>query len=239
MPGVLAQYIPPTDTQKAKALDELGNNERRERKALLDTYWKYYDGEHHSSLVVRPGERDDNVTINLCGQAIDKPVAFFAPKPPIFTLPTDTPQQSDQETPAQDALDNLWEQNDLESFLIDLALAGFVSGHPFVKLLQPEIEGELPGISVLDSRHITAYWDITNMKRPLWYTLQWEIDSSVKRRQDIVPTWLIGQPADGKPPRYDPLSTWVIIEYQQDRNGTWSDIGRDNWDYPFAPIVHW
>lgn len=237
MPGVAARYYRPDDTEHkrdVKALDELGDKERRERKERIDRYWAYYHGDHHAPLKVEPGEPDDNVIINLCGQAIDKAVAFFAPKPPQFQLPGETPQPGD-DTPAQKALDGFWDYNTLDTFTVDMALSGFVSGHTFIKLLPPEDNGA-PSLGLLDTRHVTVYWDVMNMKRVLWFRLQWEISKGDERRQDIVAAWLLnGQP------EYDPTSPWVILEYKRSREtrNQWELAGEDQWDHPFAPVVHW
>src|SRR5690606_10543777 len=32
---------------------------------------------------------------------------------------------------------------------------------------------------------------------------------------------------------------WVIIEYEQNQRKEWIELTRDNWDFPFAPIVDW
>ena len=243
MPAVAARYYTPDD-RNARKVDELADLERKERGDRLNTYWAYYEGNHHKPLVVEAGERDDNVILNLCGQAIDKSVAFFAPKPPVLHLEGETPQPGD-ESAEQKALDAFWEANDLDEFVVDLGLAGFVSGHPFVKLLRPERTGELPQAVVLDTRHVTVFWDVMNTRRALWYRLQWETEKNVEaRRQDIVPQWLlttvINEDGVEVVPDYDPESTWVVIEYQKTRatGGKWKETGRDEWPFPFAPIVH-
>ena len=237
MPGVLARYYRPDDPaakREAKTVDERGDKERRERKALLDRYWAYYDGQHHQPLKVEPGEPNDNVIVNLCAQAIDKEVAFFAPKPPKMLLPGETPKPGD-DSAAQQALDRLWDFNTLDGLIVELAMSGFVGGHTFIKLLMPE-DGQPPEVAVLDARHVTVFWDAMNVKRVLWYRLQWEVESGNERRQDIVPAWLLNEK-----PEYDARSEWVIIEYERTKQTRrqWAEAGRDPWPYPFAPVVQW
>jgi hypothetical protein len=238
MPAVPAQYIPPSDSRDSRAFDERVSEERKARKELIDTYWRYYEGDHHKPLAVAPGKRDDNVIINLCAQAIDKGVVFFAPDAPTLLFPGETPQPGD-ESPVQRALEAFWEHADLEAFVTDAALAGFISGHLFCKLLPPERAGDPPSVAVLDTRHVTAMWDVMNTKRALWYRLEWELDSETTRRQDIVPDWLLVE-GEGAP-AYDPDSTWTIIEYEKARTtqNKWAEQGRDAWAYPFSPIVQW
>lgn len=237
MPASLAKYYPP-DAPEAKGLDQVADAERQERKERIDRYWRYYDGKHDKPLKVTPGKRDDNQIINLASQAIDKLVAFFVgPKAPQFQLPNETPQPGD-ESQAQQKLDAFWKANDLESFITDLALAGFVSGHPFIKLLPLQDGQETPEIAVLDTRHVTVFWDALNAKRALWYRLQWTVSAGTEteRRQDILPAWILADQ-----PQPDPTSPWVILEYERDRNklgGKWQEIHRADWAYPFAPILH-
>lgn len=231
MPGA-ARYVPATDVVGSQKLDEIADKERQQRKQLIDRYWRYYDGDHHRPLTVAPGEFDDNVIINLCGQAIDKSVSFFVPQAPKLTMPGETPGPSD-DSPQQQRLDAFWQHNDLEAFVIDLALAGFISGHPFVKLLMGD---EMPEVALLDSRHVTIFWDVTNVKRVLWYRLEWQITSDEIHRQDIVPAWLLAEE-----PKFDRMSAWKIIEYEKTRQsaGRWREVGQDDWPFPFAPIVQW
>lgn len=254
MPAVPAQYIPPSDSRDSRAFDERVSEERKARKALIDTYWRYYEGDHHKPLAVAPGKRDDNVIINLCAQAIDKGVAFFAPEAPVLLMPGETPQQGD-ELPEQLALQRFWEHNDLDAFVTDVALAGFIAGHAFCKLLLPERAGDPPGVAALDARHVTVMWDVMHTTRALWYRLEWELDSETTRRQDIVPDWLLIEAVDvdrgdgtmervervPDQPTYDPDSTWTIIEYEKSRKtqNKWAEQGRDAWAYPFSPIVQW
>ncbi len=251
MPAVPPRYVPPTDRRESRAFDDRIAQERKARKDMIDTYWRYYNGDHHKPLAVAPGKRDDNVIINLCAQAIDKSVSFFAPDEPTLLFPGETPQPGD-DAPPQVALERFWKHNDLAAFVTNIALAGFVAGHTFCKLLPPARPGEPPGVALLDARHVTAMWDATNSTRALWYRLEWELDGDTVRRQDIVPDWLLVEMVDvdrgdgamervPEHPAYDPDSTWTIIEYEKSRTtqNQWRETGRDPWRWPFSPIVQW
>lgn len=254
MPGVFARYYPATDP-KARELDSMDQNERATRKAMIDAYWRYYVGDHKKPLKVERDQPDDNVIINLCGQAVDKAVAFMSPKAPKIQVEGED-SNDDKTTPEQQALDDFWEANDLGAFVTDLGLSGFISGHPFVRLMPADENDEQPTVALLDARHVSVFWDISNIRRVLWYRLEWQMPNEDVRRQDIVADWVLGAEevdlGDGNTqrvqltgvdtPKFDPLSTWTIIEYERSRsvNGNqWREVGRDPWPYPFAPIKDW
>lgn len=230
MPAIMARYYPPGE-REARAQEDLANEERKKRKAMIDRYWAYYVGDHTQPLKVKSGKRDDNVIINLCGQAIDKAVDFFrAPNLPTITVPGETPKPDDDST-AQKTIDSFWRANDLSKFLAATALAGFVSGHNIVKLVATD---GVPMLALIDARLVTVFWDIGYKQEPLFYRIQWEIAKDHIRRQDIVPNWLLTDD-----PQRDPKSEWTIYEYEQERSGIWKPVGEDQWPYPFAPIVDW
>lgn len=237
MPGVAARYIPAdAQTSELRALDEVGDKEREKRAKLIDHHWAYYHGEHKKPLKVRPGEQDDNLTLNLCGQAIDRLVSMFvAPDAPKIILPGETEKPGD-DSPQQQTLDQFWQSINLRHFLPNVARAGFVAGHNFVKMLDADGAARtMPGLSLLDARHMTVYWDMANPERVLWYRMQWELPGEVVRRQDIVPVWLFALQ-----PEYDPVSTWIIIEYERRKMASgWKRVGEDTWQYPFSPVVQW
>jgi hypothetical protein len=236
MPVVPARYWLPED-REAQRIDEAADTERKARKKALDTYWRYYGGQHHAPL----RDRQSNTIVNLCAQGINKAVAFFlAPDVPTIMLPGETPQPGD-ESPAQQALTAFWDAIGLDDFLHNIGLAGFVSGHTFVKLLDVD---PLPRAALLDARYVTAMWGAHDVSRPLWYRLQWEYkELDEVRRQDVVPAWILPDAPEDEMGRKipDPEAPWVILEYIQRSNARdrWEEVGRDMWEYPFPPIVQW
>jgi phage terminase large subunit-like protein len=256
MPGVFPVYQPDN-----KAANEAGDAERKERLAQLDRNWLYYNqGYVDLPLKVRAGKVNDNVIINLNAQAVDQEVAFFAPKPPEFIVPDGQTRAPDATgklavtlSPEQEAVKAFLKDNDFDEQIVDIALSGFITGHSFVRLYEPDNGDAItpdnpPRMTLLDPRLVSVFWDISDIRRVLWYRLTWEMkDGNGKsdyRRQDIVPSWLVPQEptvtAEGDPqPVAADTVTWWIIEYESKNNFQWTERGRDEWIYPFAPIVHW
>lgn len=245
MPAIPAVYAPNDRKQ-----NELGDKERKERLDLINTYWAYYKGEQRRPLRVEPGAVDDNIILNLSGQIMDKKVSFFAPEPPLFNVQMVTEYEpaadglTKQEPPEQSAVDAFWEANDLETFVTDLALSGFIAGHAFVRLyppenIQPMSAENPPRVVALDPRLVSVYWDESNIYRTLFYRLTWESGGGGLRRQDIVPVWLLNgetrPPVDGSTNGLQ----WVIIEYKSKTGFKWEETARDMWGYPFPPIIDW
>jgi hypothetical protein len=235
MPGVIRDYAPPMDGNAAlKEIRQVADRERKERKAAIDSLWKWREGHHPQTLEVEVGERDDNIYFNLCGQVVDD-IGEFMGQPAIKV--TDSEQ-------AQKILDLTLKENLFAEMSADTIESGNVAGHNFVRLSIPDgtpmrgempafAEAHLPEISLLDARYVSVFWDISRIsgrKALLWYRLTWEVGKSIYI-QDIVPDALVSDvPAD----------IWWVIEYEGKTNSTkFTEKSRDQWPYPFAPIVDW
>lgn len=148
---------------------------------------------------------------------------------------------NDQENPAKEYLDDLWEANHKEIFLHDLAINGGTSGHCFVKMdpTHPLDDSDglgrlFPRLVVLNPAFICKYWDPLDVTRTLWYTSifgrqvaqQWQVGSV---RQDVVRNVNEdGSDAEG----------WTIYEFKiTKQSATWQRTNKVSWDYKFAPII--
>lgn len=215
MPQITSLSYDPND----KMINELAADERHERCEMIDHYWMYYEGHHPRPLKVSEGQPDDNIILNLCGKVVDKTAEFLLKDMPEITIPD---VDSDSET--QQTLLAWLDFNDFEEFLADMAQSGFIAGHTFARLY---MDGDEVRFALLDPRHVVAFWLRGMVKKAAWYSLQWD-----DRRQDIVPNNMVEMEGDG----------WQIIEYRlKETNGEskWVEDSRDDWPYPFAPIVDW
>lgn len=226
MPAVAAQY-----SIADRDVNEAGDAERKERVAAYNKARGYYLGNHAKQIKVKPGQPDVNVTFNLVGRAIDAMVAFMGL--PRFEVggrverePNEAGLLEVEVAPGQAALDALWEMNNLPMLLVDAALSTALAGHGYVRLIGG---GDLPGVGLLDPRFVTVFWDMEDVRRVLWYRLDWR-RGKADRRQDIVRGELVGS------------SGWLIIEYERGGSvvgGEWREVGRDLWPWDFSPIVDW
>lgn len=242
MPGILPIY-----DVNHKVVNERGTKERSERQKQIDRWWAYYDGQHDEPLKIRPGEKNDNIILNLCQRTVDKTVEFMG-IPARLELPggVDNVRTGvglvEQRSPQQEALDNLWEAGKFEApEIIESAL---IAGHVFLKLNLDD-DGAYQ-IDLIDPRFVTVFWDERNTKRTLFYRMEWAMGDD-KRRLDIVPNWLL---AGAQRPTTElrrmvedaeQVTTiapgWQMIEYTMENRAAWTEVTRDDWPYDFAPIV--
>lgn len=235
MPGILPFY-----DVNDRQLNDDSAAEFNARGKLLDHYWRYYHGMHHEPLKVRSGEFNDNIIINLCGRSVDK-LSEFIGIPTRLDLPGDEPQQQAgqvTESAPQQALNDAFQAQ--MSDVPQIFTAGMVTGHNWLKINQ-EDDGTTWRLDLLDGRNIIAFWDKTNIRRKLFYRMEWDMGRE-KRRVDMVPDWLIeAAEAEGDVaaiPRVP--SRWAVIEYRmKGMSSKWEEITRDDWPHEFAPVIDW
>lgn len=201
-----SQYTP--DNREIRASAERELRERRQNHARK---WRYYQGDHPKHLKT-DGDTDDNVTLNLCRQVIDRTVAFLVPDFPTLELVTDA------ETEAEAWLRKAWSANQDAVFLATAALNGALDGHIFTRILPADPH---PRLINLNSANIVVFWDADDYEHVLWYELHWQVGRNVYR-QDVVND-------DGR---------WLIRDYQR-KGSRWELQDEVIWAYPLSPIVDW
>ena len=256
MPGIQPVYYGITASQEQRVFDEAADKEHKARVERLNTLWNYYSGDHRRPLKVRAGAIDDNVILNLCGQSINRMIAFWLPTLPAIELrggvdrvPGADGTLQETRTDEQIAIDTFLEYNEFEELIADVLLSGFVTGHTFMRLLPPLRKGEPPRLRHLDARYVQVFWRQGDVRDRLFYRMAWEYADRKKRRQDIVPNWLLAglteSPIEetftvptvaGEQSTYS--NQWTILEYEY-ADGGWRETGRDAWAYSFPPIVDW
>ncbi len=233
MPKILARYAP-----ENREDFELYKSELTDRDEVISKAWRYYEGDHDKFFVPDSRGVDFNVTVNITSQAIDKMVSFFAPETPRIVVQGGEDRLGSLTTVTKSAsqllVDTLWEENDEDEFIQDLAQSGFISGHSFVKVTNPN-DG-LPKFNILDPRNVTIFWNINNQKQILYYRLTWKVSTDTSIIQDIIPNWLFANDNLVDPP--DVLAGWTLIQYEV-KTGKFKQIGISDWLFPFSPIVAW
>lgn len=231
MPAAAAKYDP-ADREWWKVVNDAGDTERKDRIAALAKFWQYFEGDLPEQLKTKDGQPNHNVLLDITGKAVEQMVAFLGV--PMLGVVGGTVREPDAsgmlqniKTPEQEALDTWWSDQNLWQFVTDLLISGMVDGHWFAKLI-PTGVGQMPDVALLDADMMTVYW-AQGSRRSLWYRMKWT-DGKETRMQDIVPNSLI-----------DPASTtpgWQIIEYlQRNNSGEFDELSRDEWAFPFAPII--
>lgn len=225
MPGITIRKYDPNN----KDVNALGDKERVTRQRYIAERWRYYDGNHDKPLKVRPGEKDDNILFNLCGRAVDKTVEFLG-VPDKFEVGDVTESES---STAEDALNGAYKASEPE--LPEIIQSGAIAGHTYIKLYYDDTDSA--GMTLLDPQYVTVYWDAMNVKRVMFYRLQWK-QGDVSYMQDIVPSWLLD---DSEINEYASIASyWKIYDYEQAKgNGTWRLLREQKHEFTFAPLVEW
>jgi len=234
MPPILARYKP-----ENREDFELYKSELDIRNTFISKAWRYYEGKHDRQF--RPDGRgvDFNVIVNITSQAIDKMVSFFSPDTPRIVIQGGEDSKGDLTTTVKSSsqllIDAIWEDNELDTFIQDLAQSGFISGHSFVKIVDKGANN-FPELNVLDPRNVSVFWNINNPKQVLYYRLTWRMSSDTSIIQDIIPNWLFGNINLIDPE--DLLAGWTMIQYEV-KAGKFKQQGFSTWEFPFPPIVAW
>lgn len=228
-----ATYLPDDKDQI-----EAGINEMRARAADIAKAWAYYYGDQTLPLKISPVHGDQNVIMNLVGQAADDLVAMMGI--PRFEVPGGSAREPDEaghlrvsKSDEQMWLDDWWEAHDLAEFMVDLTLSGMIAGHNYIRLYFDGDDG-VPQAALLDPALVVVFWDAANKTRALWYRQQWATADGGQRMQDIVRGDLVRSESGST------IAPWVIIEYAMSKNSSrWEWVATDPWEFDFAPIVEW
>ncbi len=197
--------------------------QRRKRLEQIARNWKYYNGFHKQMLVVRRGQPDDNVTINLARLIVDKGAAFLFGKPLVIEL------QEGETTPEEEWLTRIWQRNKLHTLLLRLAISGGVTGHVFLKIVPSAKQGDPPRLVNIEAEYVTVYYAGEDIDDAWRYRIEWEERSragvGVSRRQDIE------RDNDGR---------WSIAQWIAEGSAAWMEDPqhpRVDWQWDWPPML--
>jgi hypothetical protein len=152
---------------------ELTDADRR-RNDLYRQFWNYYRGHHKTPLKTAPGEADDNLIINDSRRIVDKGLAFLFGKELEWQL------EEGETTPAEEALDAIWQANRKMTLLNDVGLNGAICGTYYV-LIAPR-EGLPPRLVNLDPAMVFPRWNPDDVDEMWVYELRWQSAGTVQRQ---------------------------------------------------------
>lgn len=217
MPAAMA-YTP--DDKDIREAADLELTLRRTNSALA---WRYYDGDHKKHLKAKDG-KDDNTTVNLCRQVVDRTVSFLVAAFPDIEL------DELKDTELERDLRNAWEYSGGAQLLLETAQTGCLDGHCFMRVLEARDGEDYPRVVNLDPANVLAFWQADDYKHILWYEIHYMVGKN-RYRQDVVnfgTQWNIYQ-FKGSTEQVAGVATtkWELI----------GDI--IVWPYPLGPIVDW
>ena len=105
--------------------------EDRDRLEKYRTYWNFYEGYHWEGL----GESDKpQITENYCRRFVDKFVSFELGGGFTISVPFEQEEMENRETPINDFLDEVWNDNKRESLCIELGQSKSITGDAWVQV---------------------------------------------------------------------------------------------------------
>jgi hypothetical protein len=191
---------------------------------------------------IKPGKFDDNLVMNFAGLAVDRGVSMLFGKEVDFEFEQGegTAEEYVENTPQQDFIEEAWEANNKQLLLHDLAEDGAEAGTCYVKIIPDGVthnDNTYPRLVVLDPAFLDMGCARDDMDKVTRYTIQYKADDEngkeVAYRE--ITEWL--QTSDTEPD-----TGYWLITHQINKNGKWEpdpSIVDVNWEYDFAPIVHW
>jgi len=208
----------------------------QKHQAMITAAKRYYDGNHVKPLKIEPGEPDDNVIVNFSRTMVDDGVSWLFGDPETGQITFETEGQ-DMTGEEGNWFDELWESSGGLKLLKRLGKRGGISGHNFVKLVDPD-EGELyPQIVGLDPTMVAVRTDPKDSDRAVAYRLEWLtreiVPYTANRREEYVNRQLTVNAGTAKEP------FWLIAEFKSPnrRKKKWEiTSGPYGWPYPWSPI---
>lgn len=157
------QYI---NTQFASETDKQLEFDRQRR---IQKSWEAYLGEMPKPLKVVENRPDDNVQLNFCKVIVDAGVSFLFGE----DLKYDLDAESTQRNPEEEWLDEVWETNDMDTQLLNMATNGAITGQVFLRLSEPDSRFEYPRVTVLDPACVKAVWNDDDLQDVFRYEIEW------------------------------------------------------------------
>lgn len=185
----------------------------------------YRAGYQKRMLKVKPGYADDNVIDNVLVNVADQ-LAFG-----LFGNGVEFDLSDEDGESAEEYIDAVWDANKKDILLHNLALFGIEGGTGYIKIDPAGIVGRdgktYPRLIVQDPALVT----IKTLANDFHFVTEYEIRYGYKD-------------ADGNEHAHKQLmtrqenGTWLIEDYESDRNGRWELVNSEPWAYDFPPMVH-
>lgn len=194
----------------------------------------YYKGDQRPQLKTKPGQPDDNITMNFVGLAVDRSVSRLFRGGVQFNLPEGADAQKEY-------LDRVWDLNKKEIILYQAGLHGAVYGTAYFKispdaLIDPYTEQAYPRLIAVDPEIIRVNVSPHDMNDVEAYIIEY---SYLRDNQTVSYRELTRH---AEPDDYEgeaKTKSWLIEHYEQVGGGMWLLIDKKEWPYNFPPIIHW
>jgi hypothetical protein len=184
----------------------------------LELHRAYRKGNHKAPIK----SADDAIVVNFIGLQVDRSVANLFGKEPSFDLP------GESDSPMQLFIDEVWRVNRKQNLLKQLATYGAEAGTCYVKILPDGAVSKqgayIPRLVVLDPATVSMDALPEDVETIIRYTIAYAIgDKAIKQVSEH----------DAE------TGYWNITDYESINGARWTETNKQEWEYDFAPIVHW
>lgn len=207
-------------TPNDKDLRDDALSERNTRMMAHAKAQDYYDGNHKRPLRFGGNMPDLNVIVNLFGMRVDRRRDFLFPDFPIIELDSD----DDSDNADEQWLRLAWDANNGAVLAGEMAMAGALDGHVYVRIMPPD-RSEFPRLKLVGNA--ITFWQADDVDIALWHELSWQVGKTYYR-QDMLDLDALGMGAG-----------WQIIQYRSDNGLQWSLQSIIDWRYDVPPIINW
>lgn len=228
MPAAI-QYELDRKSDEFKQLEDAYSAEVSERAKIFKRNWDFYDGIMPDPLKIGKDGINDNIVMPKIGQIVDKVVSFLLGDGVEFDASGDGEQ-----TPIDDKITELWRANRQQLLLHNIAMSGSLTGHCWSRI-EPRAN-EQPRIVNLNPANCTAFWDVSDVERVLWYRLQFLAGNyGPGKRIDYIHGRLAKEQVD-----HDIDEWWEIVYTTKGGpRQEWERHEPSLWPYAWSPIVEW
>lgn len=195
--------------------------EERARLARYQTAWAAYFGDMPKPLKVKPGQADDNVTVNYARLIVDVGASDLFGEEPKFDLDPN----SNEPTPAQIWLDEVWRRNRKQILLQKLAINGGVCGHTFLKIV-PRV-GDVPRLINLSPEYVSVVTDPDDIDQVWKYIIEYTARDP-QTGKPLTVRQLIERDEGGR---------WSVVDQVSRNRGNWETRQSIRWSYSWPPII--
>lgn len=208
----------------ARHIMDIVQHQEQERLLRLRRAVDAYYTKLPPTLMRKPGQADDNLKLGLIRLLVDKSAQFLFNK--NFSFEIDMVENTNEEI----YLKRVWKRNRKFYTLHSMAVNGALSGHVFVRLIQPTSGRKVPRILVLDPLNVNVRWNPNDLD---------ELEF-VHHTYPAIDRF--GKPITHRQ-RFERIDTdqWIIIEetsHPDAENRRWEEASRYAWPWSFPPVYH-
>lgn len=237
MPNIIERMTDRLARTAAEFVQQVISYIPAERKQQDDVRQAYYEGKHEQPLKVKPGQYNDNLTVNFVGLAVDRANSLLFGGGVEFKYP-------DENDPRQTILDETWNANSKQILLHKHATDGEVWGTSYFETVPRALTyngKQYTRLVLLKPSIMSIETDPMDGERVMAYIMEWKDPNQdiayrkIARR--IVAPDLYDEQGNVTESMPD---SWMIELWKSAGSflSRWQLMDETPWPFEFPPILH-